>query len=137
VRLRAERVIASWEPHYAERLNAYLSGFWAYLEGISDSARLQLLAQRTLQAFDQGMPAGDRLHLLRLCIAGVAHGRDDASCELLRPLIRHQDVQIATLVTETTGAYKADARFVPQLLVDALANDRAPVVEAALRFVVG
>jgi HEAT repeat protein len=137
VRMRAERVLASWEPRYAERLNAYLSGFWVYLEGIGDSPRLQLLAQRTVQAFQQGMPEGDRLHLLRLCIAGVAHGRDDASCDVLRPLVRHDDVQIAALVTETTGAYKADARFVPQLLVDALTNDRAPIVEAALRFVVG
>src|SRR5436305_1171023 len=58
VRMRAERVLASWDPHYAERLNAYLSGFWTYLEGISDSPRLLLLARRTLQAFEQGMPEG-------------------------------------------------------------------------------
>lgn len=135
VRMRAERVLASWEPRYAERLNAYLSGFWTYLEGISDSERLTLLAHRTLRAFDQGMPEGDRLHLMRLCIAGVAHGRDDASCDVFRPLIRHEDIQIATLVTETVGAYKTDPRFVPQLLVDALVSERGPVVEAGLRFV--
>ena len=136
VRLRSERVLASWEPYPAERLSAYLSGFWTYVEGLNDSDRLQLLAQRTIAAFEEGMPEGDRLHLLRLCIAGVAHGRDDASCDLLRPLVRHDDVRIATLVAETVGAYKMEPRFVPQLLVDALASDRAAVTEAALRFVV-
>src|SRR5204863_4655857 len=114
----------------------YLSGFWTYLEGISDSPRLQLLARRTIAAFEQGMPEGDRLHLLRLCIAGIAHGRDDASCDILRPLVRHDDVRIATLVTETVGAYKTEPRFVPQLLVDALASEKAAVTEMALRFVV-
>jgi len=137
MRMRAERVLASWDPRYSERLNEYLSGFWTYLEGISDSPRLQLLARRTLQAFEPGMPEGDRLHLLRLCIAGVAHGQDDASCDILRPLVQHEDLHIATLVTETVGAYKTSGQFVPQLLVDALASPRATVVEIALRFVVG
>ena len=44
MRMRAERVLASWDPHYAERLNAYLSGFWTYLEGISDPKRLRKVA---------------------------------------------------------------------------------------------
>jgi hypothetical protein len=83
------------------------------------------------------MPEGDRLHLLRLCIAGVAHGRDEASCDILRPLVRHQDGSIATLVADTVGAYKTEPRFVPKLLVDALESDRHAVVEAALRFVLG
>src|SRR6478672_11659913 len=131
-----ERVLASWDPRYAERLNAYLSGFWTYLEGISDSPRLQLLAERTMKAFEQGMPEGDRLHLLRLCIAGVAHGHDDASCDILRPLVRHDDERLAVLVTETVGAYKTSGQFVPELLVDALASRRTPVVEVALRFVI-
>jgi hypothetical protein len=137
IQFRAARILASWESRPATRLSAYLSGFWAYVEDIGDRERLVLLARRTLKAFEQGMPEGDRLHLLRLCIAGVAHGRDDASCEILRPLVRHRDVRIATLVTETTGAYKTEPRFVPELLVDALGSDQKSVVEAALRFVVG
>jgi len=136
VRLRAERVLASWESRPAERLSAYLSGFWTYVAGVNDSERLELLANRTMKALEPGMPEGDRLHLLRLCIAGVAHGRDDASCDILLPLVRHQDVRIATLATETVGAYKTEPRFVPRLLVDALASERQAVVEVALRFVV-
>jgi HEAT repeat protein len=134
--MRSERVLASWDSWPAERLSAYLSGFWAYVEELNDRERLELLAQRTMKAFEQGMPEGDRLHLLRLCIAGVAHGRDDASCDILLPLVRHKDVRIATLAAETVGAYKTEPRFVPRLLVEALASERQTVVEAALRFVV-
>ena len=74
---------------------------------------------------------------MRLCIAGVAHGRDETSCDILRPLIRHSDARIATLVTETVGAYRMHAAFLPPLLIDALASDQKAVVEAALRFVLG
>jgi len=137
IRFRAARILASWESYPATRLSAYLSGFWVYVEGIADPERLLLLARRTVKAFEKGMPEGDRLHLLRLCIAGVAHGRDDASCDVLRPLLAHADVRVAALVTETTGAYKTEPRFLPWLLIDALASDQKLVVELALRFVVG
>jgi hypothetical protein len=137
VRLRAERVLSSWETRPAARLSAYLSGFWTYVEGLKDPERLALLARRTMKAFEQGMPEGDRLHLLRLCVAGVAHGRDDTSCDILLPLVRHSDVRIATLATETVGAYKTEPRFVPLLLVEALQSDRKAIVEVALRFVLG
>ncbi|HEY2413655.1 MAG TPA: hypothetical protein VGI40_15500 [Pirellulaceae bacterium] len=137
VRLRCERVLASWESRPTARLNAYLSGYWAYVEGLRDAAELKLLAERTIKILDGGMPEGDRLHFVRLCIAGVAHGHDNASCDLLRPLVRHADVRIATLVVETAGAYKTEPQFVPQLLVDAITDPRSAVAEAALRFVLG
>jgi hypothetical protein len=80
------------------------------------------------------MPQGDRLHLLRLCLAGVAHGHNSASCDLLRPLVEHDDARIAVLATETIGEYKTDALFFPALLVDALHSEQPAVVETALRF---
>ena len=135
--LRAQRIIATWQARPQARLSAYLSGFWAYVEKIEDGKRLNLLARRTLKAFEQGMPQGDRLHLLRLCLAGVAHGRDAASCDLLRPLIEHDDAQVAILAAETVGAYKTEANFFPTILVDALNSERAGVVEAAMRFATG
>jgi len=137
VRLRVERILASWESRPAARLSAYLSGFWKYVEGIGDSGRLELLARRTIKTIGLGVPEGDRLHLLRLCIAGVAHGRDEASCELLRPLVRHEDARVAALVAETMGGYKTDPRFMPQVLIDALTSQHRAAVEAALRFVLG
>ena len=137
VRLRCERVLASWESRPTARLNAYLSGYWAYVEGLRDPNELQILAERTMKVLEAGMPEGDRLHLVRLCIAGVAHGHDEASCDVLRPLVRHPDIRIATLVVETAGAYKTDPKFVPQLLVDAITDERAAVAEVGLRFVLG
>jgi HEAT repeat protein len=135
--LRAQRIIATWESRPQARLSAYLSGFWAYVEKIEDPQRLNLLAGRTMKAFEQGMPEGDRLHLLRLCLAGVAHGRDGASCDLLRPLVDHQDVRVAVLAAETVGAYKTEASFFPTILVDALHSKRQEVAETALRFAAG
>jgi hypothetical protein len=137
VRMRIERVLASWESRPAARLSAYLSGFWKYVEGLSDPASLELLARRTVKVLEAGMPESDRLHLVRLCIAGVAHGRDHASCEVLRPLVRHADSRVAALVAETVGAYKTDPQFLPALLIDALHSDQKNVVEAGLRFVLG
>jgi hypothetical protein len=137
VRLRCERVLASWESRPTARLNAYLSGYWAFVEGVRDAEELKTLAERTIKVLDAGMPEGDRLHFVRLCIAGVAHGHDVTSCDLLRPLVRHQDVRIATLVVETAGAYKTEPKFVPQLLIDAITDQRPAVAEAALRFVLG
>jgi HEAT repeat protein len=137
VRLRIERILASWESRPAARLSAYLSGFWKYVEGIGDAERLELLARRTIETIRISVPEGDRLHLLRLCIAGVAHGRDQAGCDLLRPLVQHDDVRVAALVTETIGGYKTDPRFMPRVLIDALTSRHRPAAEAALRFVLG
>jgi hypothetical protein len=137
VRLRCERVLASWESRPTARLNAYLSGYWALVEGVRDPVELKTLAERTIKVLDSGMPEGDRLHFVRLCVAGVAHGHDVPSCDLLRPLVHHSDIRIATLVVETAGAYKTEPRFVPQLLIDAITDERQAVAEAALRFVLG
>ena len=136
-RLRIERVLASWELRPAARGSAYLTGLWAYLEQVRDPARLVLLARRTRAALEKGLPEGDQLHVLRLCLAGVAHGAHGPACELLRPLVHHPDVRAATLVVETVGAYKQPPQFVPGLMVEALASPRPVVVEVALRFLVG
>jgi hypothetical protein len=136
-RLRVERVLASWEVRPVERASAYLTGLWAYLEQVHDPPRLALLSRRTRRALEQGLPEGDQLHLLRLCLAGVAHGQHEAACDVLRPLVEHPDVRVATLVVETVGAYKRQPQFVPRLVVDALGSPRPAVVEAALRFLVG
>lgn len=133
-RLRIERILASWEQRPPVRLSAYLTGLWAFLEQIHDPPRLNLLARRTAAALHEGFPAGDQLHLLRLCLAGVAHGGDEHACDLLRPLVRHPDRRVATLVVETVGAYKHPPTFLPRLLIDALESERTEVIEAALRF---
>jgi hypothetical protein len=111
-----------------------LGGFWNYAEGLRDGERLELVARRVIAEFARGWPDGPKLHLLRLCVAGVAKGGHEASCDLLRPLVASKDVRIARFVTETTGSYKADDEFFPQLLIDALASNRDEVVQVAIRW---
>jgi hypothetical protein len=134
VRLRVRRILAAWEPKTGGIGERGLGGFWNYAEGLRDRERLELLARRVLAEFQRGWPEGSKLHLLRLCVAGVAKGGDDASCELLRPLVADKDVRIAKFVTETAGSYKADDRFFPQLMLDALASERDDVVQVAIRW---
>lgn len=132
VRFRAERILMAWAPKEAESTQRYLAAWWVYLEGIKDSDRLDMLARRTVAAFNLDLSNDERLNFLRLCVAGVAQGGDHPSCDLLRPLVKHPDAKIATLVVETVGGYKGDNRFFPQLLVDALGDGRDEVVLAAI-----
>jgi hypothetical protein len=134
VRLRVRRILAAWEPKAGGIGDRGLGGFWNYAEGLRDRERLDLLARRVLAEFRRGWPEGSKLHLLRLCVAGVAKGGDDASCDLLRPLVADKDVRIARFVTETAGSYKADNQFFPQLMLDALASERDDVVQVAIRW---
>jgi hypothetical protein len=82
---------------------------------------------------DRGYPEGSKIHLTRLCLAGVAHGGADGPCELLQPLVDHKDVRVAKLVVETIGSYKPKD-FHPRLLVEALSAERDEIVETAIRW---
>ena len=133
VRLRARRILAAWMPQAGGLVEQALGGFWKYAEGIRDRERLVALARRSKLVLDRGWPEGSKVHLTRLCLAGVAKGGDEEACELLRPLLEHQDARVAKLVVETIGSYK-DKPFFPRLLLDALASERDEVVEAAVRW---
>jgi hypothetical protein len=132
VRLRARRVLSAWEPRPHSAWEKCLPGFSNYARQIKDRQRLELLARRTAAVLEQGMPASDELKLIRICLAGVAQGGDEASCELLAPLVRHADAKVATLIVETIVTYKQDKTFFPNLFVDALQSDRDQVVAAVI-----
>jgi HEAT repeat protein len=134
VRLRARRILAAWEPKSADGIDRALAGLWCYLQLLKDDERHELLASRILAEFSRGWPEGSHLHALRLCIAGVAKGGGDSGCDRLRPLVANKDARIARFVTETVGSYKADDKFYPRVLLDALADPRDEVVEVALRW---
>jgi HEAT repeat protein len=133
VRLRARRILAAWEPKPGGLADQSLGGFWKYAEGVRDRERLEALAKRTATVLNAGWPDGSKIHLTRLCIAGVAKGGAEGPCEILRPLIDHQDPRIAKLVVETIGSYK-QPDFFPQLLVEAISAKRDDVVEVAVRW---
>lgn len=131
VRQRIRFILDSWVPKSRERWKPHLEGLSNYLLKIKDLERLDLLAQRVTQVLDRGVPMGDDRKLPRLCLAAIAKGARDESCELLRPLLKHDDVAIAVIVAEEVGSQR-DIRFFPQLLVDALQDDRDEVADAAL-----
>jgi hypothetical protein len=72
---------------------------------------------------------------LRLCVAGLAKGADEPSCEHLRKLVASQDSRIARFITDTIGSYKSDSQFFPPLLFDALASERDDVAAVAIRWI--
>lgn len=133
VRLRARRILAAWEPKPGGLADQSLGGYWKYLEGVRDRERLEALARRTVRVLDAGWPDGGKVHLTRLCIAGVAKGGAEEPCAVLRPLLDHKDSRVAKLVVETVGSYKP-ADFFPQLLVDAIVADRDEVAEVGVRW---
>ena len=134
VRLRAERILAAWEPKIGDLGDRSLGGLWNYVEKIRDGERLDVLARRVVAELGRGWPEGRKLHHLRLCIAGLAKGGNETSCEHLRPLVASKNLRIATFVTETVGSYKSDEEFFPPLLLDALASERDEVTQVAVRW---
>ncbi len=134
VRLRAQRILAAWEPKTGDAGDRRLGGMWNYIEKIRDGERLEMLSRRVVAEFERGWPEGRKLHHLRLCVAGLAKGGNETCCEHLRPLIVSQDMRIARFITETVGSYKERGQFFPPLLLDALASDRDDVVQVAIRW---
>ncbi len=134
VRLRAQRILAAWEPKSGEIGDRGLGGLWNYVEKIRDGERLDMLARRVVAELERGWPEGKKLHHLRLCVASLAKGANEASCEHLRPLVASKDIRIAKFVTETMGSYKADEQFFPLILIDALASERDEVAAVAIRW---
>lgn len=134
VRLRIRRILAAWEVRGPGLVEASLSAFWKYAEGLKDAGEHELLARRAVAVLEREFPEGPKLHLTRLVIAGVAKGGSDSACEILRPLVANPDPRVARFVTETVGAYKANDGFYPALLLDALGNSNEEVVQSAIRW---
>ncbi len=134
VRLRARRILAAWEVRGPSLVEASLSGFWKYAEGLKDAREHELLARRAVAVLERDFPEGPKLHLTRLVIAGVAKGGNESACEILRPLVASQDRRVAKFVTETVGSYKANDAFYPSLLLDALGSSDEEVVQTAIRW---
>jgi hypothetical protein len=134
VRLRAGRILAAWEVRGPGLVEASLSGFWKYAEGLKDARQHELLARRAVAVLEREFPEGPKLHLTRLVIAGVAKGGSDSACDILRPLVASKDRRVAKFVTETVGAYRAKDANYPALLLDALGSSDEEVVQAAIRW---
>ncbi len=71
--------------------------------------------------------------MLAQCLIALVRSGEDRYCDLLAPLLRHEDVRVAVLVVDVVGA-ALDRRYFPKLLFDALWADREEVVAAAVRW---
>ena len=131
VRLRARRILAAWQPRPASSWAPHLPGFTKYVRGIKDRERLLILARRAADVLTKGLPPDDEAKLVKACVAGVAQGRDEASSDVLRPLLQHEDPRIVVLLVEGFGRHN-DNSYCPPLLIEALGNERDSVVAAAL-----
>ena len=100
---RATRVLRGWEGRkYAEK--AHLVGSFAqYLSGVRDESRLDELARRTKLALDHGLWGDSRGQVLQQCMHAMLRSEGSAFVDLLEPYLKHQDVQIAMLVTEAAA----------------------------------
>lgn len=132
VRSRAQAILDKWKARQ-EDIGRYAAGFQMYVHGIKDRERLELLSRRTALALEKGLPADGRLLLLTFCLEGVARSGDDRCCDLLQPLLKHDDVRVAVMVTREIGSRRIHTLF-PRLLLDALKSDREPVVQEAVNW---
>jgi HEAT repeat protein len=134
---RATRVLRAWESRKWEDKTQYIGGFSVYAAGIRDDARLRELARRTSAALDSGVPENGRYAILEVCVRTIGSSGKDEYVDLLRPLLKHNDVQVAVQVTqwvaESTASYPG-TRFCPALLLEALKADRAEVALSAVQW---
>jgi HEAT repeat protein len=140
---RAARVLRAWEARKWEDKTHYVPGFAVYAAGIHDDQRLRELARRASAALQSswpgagpgGLPEDGRYAILELCVRAVGNSAQDEYVDLLRPLLKHTDVQVAVLVTQWVGEATASnpgTRFCPALLLEALQSDREEVATSAV-----
>ncbi len=133
IRWRTTRILRRWSGATDEDKNRYIHAFSAYVSGISDDERLDELVRRTLLAFKAGMPenGSGRKTILITSIRAITRSRKNLHVNRLKPLLEHEDVNVAVLVTQTVAS-GCGTTFLPEFLLDALDNGRDEVVEQAM-----
>ena len=135
---RATRVLRGWEGQkYAEK--AHLMGSFArYCSALHDQARLDELARRTKLALDHGLWGESRGPVLQQCMMTLLRTERSDFVDLLKPYLKHQDLQIAMLVTEAAAQTAGgQGRSVSPLFLAALQSERDDVVAVAINYTMG
>jgi len=130
---RAARILRSWQAERNQDVSRYLPGFAVYLSGIHDKQRLQELGRRTRMVLEGGLGNGGKIQVVRMCIVALSRPAKDEYTDVLVPLLKHQDVQVAVFLTQTVGAAALEVPGnCPALLLEALQSDRSEVVGSAI-----
>lgn len=133
---RATLILRGWALRASEDRGRYCAAFCVFATGISDDRRLEVLTRRTLQALQEGMPAGGRREILRQCMATIAGSATVQHVNRLGPLLGHDDVGVAVLATEAIGNTVSSDRC-PRPFLQALRHQREEVAGAALSYAAG
>ena len=132
IRWRATRILRRQQAERSADKSPYVEAFAAYAAGINDEERMAELARRCKLVLEGGMPDGAKQSIVRLCLLAVARSGKDQHVYALKPLLGHDDVQVAVFLTEVLGS-GAGGPYCPGLLLDALRAGRSEVVTAALQ----
>jgi len=128
---RATCILRHWDSRKTEDKSRYAPALGVYLGRVKDDERLEELARRTLLALKDGMASGGKLAILQQCIMAVGRSGKDELTDRLAPLLDHEDVRVAVLVTQLVGAASGNEYF-PALMLDALQSRRDEVVLQAI-----
>jgi hypothetical protein len=134
VRLRAQHVAMARGNRppidWAERVRHEVA---ADVQSRNDVRSLRIIADRAIAVLQAGLPArGPSDLVVRELLKAVARSRDEALANRFLPLLRHEDVRVAVLVTRMLGQPHFGNGYYPPFLLRALASDRAEVVESAI-----
>lgn len=129
---RAVRILKKWNTVQGRDERKLVDAFAVYLHQLNDADCFQELARRVKLALDGTAPDGARHQLLSHCLMAIGRSGRDEYSDVLKPLLKHENVYVAGLVTEMVGS--AADNF-PPLLLDALRSDREKVVTAAIKCV--
>ena len=131
VRQRAKRILADWAPRSRAQWRRHGYGFGIYVQSIKDRERTETLARRMLALLERGAPKHGEDALPKACLIVIGESGHEECCEILRPLLKHPETEVAVLVTQCIGSGR-NPRFFPALLLEALGSERDEVASAAL-----
>lgn len=131
LRIRIRGIIATWDAEQVREADRYAGILRDELRSVTDAASLDLMAERVGTVLARGAPDGNGRSMLMGMMAGLARSRDDRYSKLLAPLLEHDDVQVAVLAVNGLGAGRPN-RYMPPIVLEALAARRPEVVEAAI-----
>lgn len=130
---RARQILRKWEAERNADKSRYLPAFAIYTFSIRDDVRLRELVRRTLAALENGWSDGRKQQILQHCISAVAQSGKDEHIDQFKPLLEHEQVEVAVLAVNAVGS-RASGSHYPSLLLDALRADRPEIVRQAIRF---
>lgn len=104
-----------------------------YIEGITNTATILVLQKRIIDVCGQEDFNMYPSPILTSILRASVRTRDDGVVNQLSPLLKHDNISMATTVVRGIGS-GGDNRYFPELLLIALRSDQEPVVDEAIKW---